>query len=140
MNHKQAEFTFYTNQGVAVKVQTKPFCFELEDKFIEMVSADVYKQYQKNQTIDFEITLDKVKQYYPQLLGPVKKRQKLSSIDWAKQDFDKLMDVTAFFFEYRANASVRRLKSEQDKLASNLEAMRKILALNPSIGSTNEQQ
>lgn len=129
MNHKTEKFLFADNTQKQVAFTTKKWCFELEKMFIEMIGREKYEQYQKDKTIDLDLTLAKVETYFPLLLIPPTEKFNWKKINWAKQDFDTILSVVTFFLQYKKNATLRRLTSEKETVASIIQAIQNLSAL-----------
>jgi hypothetical protein len=123
MDHQSADFPFIKKDKQEVKAITRPYNFKLEKIFKEMIGSTNFEAYQKSGKLEQDLSLEKVKKYFPKLLLCT-----FDEIDFEEQDFDMLLSVCSFFLNYRKNAAVRRLQSDKEILASTLETMRATIA------------
>lgn len=121
MQHKAKEFTFIDKSKKEVICKTLPYCFETEDVIRDRIGIENFNKYQQSGKLDFEISLNAVKEDFPKLL------ENTEDIDWQIQDFDSIQDVYFFFLRYRKNAALNRLTSEKETLLSNLESLQTLL-------------
>lgn len=126
MTHKQQKFNFADNSQKPVIFTTKKWCFELEKIFTEMIGREVYEAYQKENKLDIDITLAKVKTYFPLLLDAPSEKFNWKRINWEKQDFDTILSVVTFFLQYKKNAMLRRINSDTEMVASVLNLVEKL--------------
>lgn len=129
MNHDIERFCFADKSQKEVVVSSKPYSFEIEEVLVKRFGRDVLDRYAKTHNLKFDITLKEVEEDFPQLLDGNLKR-----IDWKKQSgkhFDEMMRVYYFFLEYKLNAQLRALTSQEEILRSSLETMKQVLNLMP---------
>ena len=126
MNHSQEKFYFQNNSGKKTEFLTKPYCFKLEDVFIELVGKEKFSEYQQKSNVDLDLSLEKIEKYFPKLLDPVDKKFSWKSVNWSEQEYDNILDVVTFFLDYRKNALLRRLESEKETVASLLQTIQTI--------------
>jgi len=136
MTHKTEKFQFAANGGKLVTLTSKKYCFEIENRFKEMIGEDKFNAFQKDNTIDIEITLDQVEKHFPRLLDFEGEEQK---INWEDQDYDEIMRVISFFLRYRKNAQLRQLESQKEMIALTIEMMKKLMSLSPEDLSSKEK-
>lgn len=142
MTHKTEKFTFAGNGGKVVTFINKKYCFEVENLFKEMIGEDKFNSYQKDSSVDLELSQDSIEKYFPLLLDEDESKSKTKSkskIDWDVQDYDEILRVVTFFLGYRKNAALRQLESQKETIASILEMMKKILNLKPEDLSNKEK-
>lgn len=136
MTHKTEKFQFAANGGKVVTLTSKKYCFEIENRFKEMIGEDKFNAFQKDNTIDLEITLEQVEKHFPRLLDFEGEEQK---INWEDQDYDEIMRVISFFLRYRKNAQLRQLESQKEMIALTIEMMKKLMSLSPEDLSSKEK-
>lgn len=136
MTHKTEKFQFAANGGKVVTLVSKKYCFEIENRFKEMIGEDKFNAFQKDNTIDIEITLEQVEKHFPRLLDFEGEEQK---INWEDQDYDEIMRVISFFLRYRKNAQLRQLESQKEMIALTIEMMKKLMSLSPEDLSSKEK-
>lgn len=136
MTHKTEKFQFAANGGKVVTLVSKKYCFEIENRFKEMIGEDKFNAFQKDNTIDLEITLEQVEKHFPRLLDFEGEEQK---INWEDQDYDEIMRVISFFLRYRKNAQLRQLESQKEMIALTIEMMKKLMSLSPEDLSSKEK-
>lgn len=137
MTHKTEKFQFAGNGGKVITFINKKYCFELENLFKEMIGEDKFNAYQKDNSVDLELSQDSIEKYFPLLLEAEDGKQ--HKIDWDLQDYDEILRVVSFFLQYRKNAALRQLESQKETIASTLEMMKKILNLKPEDLSNKEK-
>jgi hypothetical protein len=98
MNHSQKIFTFISKSGEAVECKTKPYSENLEKKFISIIGKDVWAKYQSTGVFEFDVTADKAKKDFPELLDG-----DLSQAAWEDTDLYELAGVYFFFVTFRKN-------------------------------------
>lgn len=136
MTHKTEKFQFAANGEKVVTLVSKKYCFEIENRFKEMIGEDKFNAFQKDNTIDLEITLEQVEKHFPRLLDFEGEEQK---INWEDQDYDEIMRVISFFLRYRKNAQLRQLESQKEMIALTIEMMKKLMSLSPEDLSSKEK-
>lgn len=136
MTHKTEKFQFAANGGKVVTLVSKKYCFEIENRFKEMIGEDKFNAFQKDNTIDLEITLEQVEKHFARLLDFEGEEQK---INWEDQDYDEIMRVISFFLRYRKNAQLRQLESQKEMIALTIEMMKKLMSLSPEDLSSKEK-
>lgn len=122
MDHSTTDFTFIKKDGTEVKAITRKYNFKLEKILKEMIGATNFDAYQKSGKLEQDLSLEKVKKYFPYLL-----EIHYDDIDFEEQDFDTLLSVCAFFLNFRKNAAIRRMQSDKEILASTLQTMRQTI-------------
>lgn len=137
MTHNTQKFTFAGNGRKPVTFVNKKYCFEVENLFKEMIGEDKFNAYQKDNSVDLELSQDSIEKYFPLLLELEDNGN--DKIDWDLQDYDEILKVVSFFLQYRKNAALRQLESQKQTIASTLEMMMKILNLKPEDLSNKEK-
>jgi len=137
MTHKTEKFQFASNEGKVVTLISKKYCFEIENRFKEMIGEDKWKAYQVDNTVDLELTLKQVEDNFLRLLDF--EDGKKHKINWEDQDYDEIMRVISFFLRYRKNAQLRQLESQKEMIALTIEMMKKLMSLSPEDLSSKEK-
>lgn len=122
MEHKIEIFNFKDVTGNDVKVSSKPYNFKLEKILTNRFGLDILKSFSNDGTFDSEVNLSAVTEDFPKLL----KLDDLQ-INWEDQDFDEIERVYLFFVQYKRNAKLRALKSQEEILRLNMEGLTEML-------------
>jgi hypothetical protein len=127
--HKQLEITLFDLQKKPKKFKTVPFTFEVDDYLYERFGL-----------VDGEIVINinDVKKDFPKLLIDDKGNpfdEKKHKIDLLKQDYDLILSVYSFFFQYKKNAYLRQLQYNNEILALEIEQAKKLIQAMPELFS-----
>jgi len=107
MEHKREKFIFTNKQNKPISLITRKFTFEV-DEFLE----SRFPKYSSGESMDLPIKLSDVNQDFKFLL-----EGKTENINWAKQDYEGILQVYAFFLTYKKNAFLRQLEYRDETLA-----------------------
>jgi len=136
MNHKQKEFSFINKNGKEVKFLTRTFTFEIDEYLRERFGPDYSSKITSEKNYQIEISLEDAKKDFPILLNGFNEKE----IDLAKQNYDDILKVYAFFLMYKNNAILRELEFNNETLALVIEQTKTILSLMPEISSQIKKQ
>ena len=122
--HKKLEISFFNKNNEAVQFQTVTYTFEIDEYLAK------YKDEEIN------ISLDDVKKDFQVLLKDIDGKpfdEKYHQIDLSKQDYDLILQVYAFFLQYKRNAYIRQLQYNNEQLNLEIERAKQILEKIPEL-------
>lgn len=139
MQHEQRVFQFADNEGNPVELKSKKYNFKIEEVLINRFGKAVLDDYSKSHNLNFNLTLDHVKEDFPKLLDDIP-----NDFDFSEPDYDSILEVYFFFINYKENALLRQVQFKKEMLAllnqaleENLDSVQKNLSSMQS--STNMQ-
>jgi len=123
--HKKLELSFINKNNEPVQFHTVTYTFEIDEYLSKYKDSD-----------DINISLDEVRKDFQILLQDTEGKpfdEKYHQIDLSKQDYDLILQVYAFFLQYKKNAYIRQLQYNNEQLNLEIERAKQILEKIPEL-------
>lgn len=131
MKHSTKEFRFIDKEGIEQTFISNPFTFEIDEHLKERFGKDYSEKIFSEKNYQTEVSLKDAEIDLPILINGFD----IDKINLAKQKYDDVLKVYAFFLTYKKNAILRELEFNNETLALAIEQTKTILNLMPEISS-----
>lgn len=123
--HKYLELSLINNNKEPIQFRTVTYTFAIDDYLSKYNGVE-----------DINISIDDVREDFKVLLQDNEGNpfnEKYHNIDLKKQDYDLILQVYAFFLQYKKNAYIRQLQYNNEQLNLEIERAKQILEKIPEL-------